>query len=199
MLHALTTQNALQQQHHNHHHNHHQNHHHQNIHGYGVDISKEGIKLAARQYHPNIHFAVASNFKLPLLAKQFDLVIQVLAPADNKEITRVLKPKGTLIKVTPGPNHLQELRNAIYKEGRQHSKKTIDADFFTAIGADQRICTPIALETPAIIEDLISMTPYQWHGNTDAKSQLIHSAPTTLTVDFILQQLTPAPSETSDQ
>ena len=81
--------------------------------GVGIDISKEGIRIAARDY-TNIIWCVADLASLPFKDKQFDIVLNILSPASYLEFNRILKDNGILIKVVPGSDYLIQLRNTFY-------------------------------------------------------------------------------------
>ncbi len=76
-------------------------------HGIALDTSKPALKRAARA-HPRLA-AVACDVwsTLPVQDNAADLVIDVFAPRNGPEIARILN--GTLLVVTPTPDHLAEL------------------------------------------------------------------------------------------
>ena len=78
---------------------------------FGVDIEKDAIDLAARDYSNSMWF-VADITRLPFAPQTADVVLNVLTPAAYDSFRRVLKPGGLLIKLVPGSGYLQELRNA---------------------------------------------------------------------------------------
>ncbi len=84
------------------------------IKGFGVDISKEGILLASKNYY-DILWCVADLANLPFLSGGFDAILNILSPANYHEFHRVLKDDGILIKVVPGSSYLKELRNIFYE------------------------------------------------------------------------------------
>ncbi|MCK5354406.1 MAG: methyltransferase domain-containing protein, partial [Methyloprofundus sp.] len=79
---------------------------------HGIDIAKNAIFAAAKK-QPNARFVVASSKSMPYADQFFDLLFRVYAPSNDKEITRLLKPKGLLLTVTPGPRHLWQLKEFI--------------------------------------------------------------------------------------
>jgi len=81
--------------------------------GVGIDISKEGILVAAKGYF-DIIWCVADLANLPFLNGQFDVILNILSPANYAEFARTLKGEGVLIKVIPGSNYLKELREILY-------------------------------------------------------------------------------------
>ena len=82
--------------------------------GVGIDLSKEGIRVAAKE-HRDIIWCVADLTKLPLQNQQFDLVLNILSPANYGEFKRVLKEHGILVKLLPTADYLIELRELLFK------------------------------------------------------------------------------------
>ena len=76
----------------------------------GVDISKDGIKMASDYVNSNIIPAVLDLNNLPFKPETFDIIIDILSPSNEKEIKKVLKKDGIIIKVTPKKKYLYELR-----------------------------------------------------------------------------------------
>jgi 23S rRNA (guanine745-N1)-methyltransferase len=78
-----------------------------------LDASRPALRRAARA-HPRLA-AVACDVwqELPLQDASADLILNVFAPRNGPEIARVLAPGGALVVVTPAPNHLRELVDAL--------------------------------------------------------------------------------------
>jgi 23S rRNA (guanine745-N1)-methyltransferase len=78
-----------------------------------LDASRPALRRAARA-HPRIA-AVACDVwqELPLQDASAELVVNVFAPRNGREIARVLAPGGALVVVTPAPSHLRELVEAL--------------------------------------------------------------------------------------
>ena len=77
--------------------------------GIAVDASRDASRRAARA-HPRIA-AVRGDVwqQIPLLEASVDLAFSVFAPRNGAELARVVRPGGTLVVVTPAPDHLHEL------------------------------------------------------------------------------------------
>lgn len=173
----------------------------------GIDISKEAIKVAARakrqaptdkkhtsgalytQQNPppkntpsSPQFVVASSRHIPIGDAACDGILQIFAPTFAPEIQRILKPEGKLIRVTPGPHHLRELREALYLKTHSHQPSDTPQGF-TKMG-EQRVTTQININEPDHRQDLIAMTPYQWHGKQSVKDQFTKDASAQITLDF---------------
>lgn len=141
-----------------------------NINYYGVDISKSAIKNATRR-DKTINFAVGSNFNLPILDNSLDCVIRNFAPGEAKEFNRVLKFHGKLIIITPGVDHLFELKERLYEKPRKHEVKDDYIDGFRLI-EHRQIKYNIDLRDNADIQNLITMTPYYWSITNEMKSRI---------------------------
>ncbi|MEV4636210.1 putative RNA methyltransferase [Actinoplanes sp. NPDC049548] len=77
--------------------------------GLGIDVSKPALRRAARA-HPRAAAALADLWRpLPLADGSARVVLDVFAPRNGPEFRRVLRPDGSLVVVTPAPDHLAEL------------------------------------------------------------------------------------------
>ena len=77
--------------------------------GVALDVSKAAARWAARA-HPRIGSVVADVWRrLPLADGCTDLLLDLFAPRNGAEFHRVLRPGGTLLVLTPAPDHLAEL------------------------------------------------------------------------------------------
>lgn len=132
----------------------------ENITYYGIDISKSAIKYASKR-DENIYFSIGSNFKLPIMDNTIDCIIRNFAPGDNVEFHRVLKETGKLIIVTPGIEHLFELKEILYDKARKHDEKDSTLEGFKCV-EHKEIKYSIIAEEQEDIKNLISMTPYYW-------------------------------------
>ncbi|MFS0821937.1 putative RNA methyltransferase [Bacillus sp. 1P02SD] len=68
--------------------------------GIGIDISKEGIKSASKNYTDKI-WAVADLANAPFQDVTFDVILNILSPSNYTECNRLLKTNGVVIKVVP--------------------------------------------------------------------------------------------------
>src|SRR3989338_2071474 len=85
------------------------------FHVYGIDFSQDIISLA-KQYAPQVNFQTSSLYKLPFPSNMFDIIIclglfQTVGDINQalKEISRVLKPGGTIIIRSPSSLSLGSL------------------------------------------------------------------------------------------
>lgn len=137
---------------------------------YGIDISKAAIKYASKR-DKNINFAVGSNFNLPIMNTSVDCLIRNFAPGDNKEFSRVLKQSGKLIIITPGTEHLYELKEVLYQKARKHEEKDTLIQGFCFID-HYEVKYNIDIEDNEDITNLISMTPYYWSITNETRNNL---------------------------
>ncbi|WP_254795384.1 23S rRNA (guanine(745)-N(1))-methyltransferase [Arsukibacterium indicum] len=150
---------------------------------YGIDISKAAIKYAARHYAA-IRFAVASAYQLPFADNSFDSIIRIYAPSDNAELQRVLTPQGRLISVNPGPEHLIEMKQAVYRDVKLHSDAIKQEPGFNHIQR-QRLSYQLVLTEPQQLDNLLQMVPLAWKFTSDNRQTFVAST-RTISIDFLL-------------
>lgn len=125
---------------------------------YALDISKRAIQMTSKLL-PQTQCVVGTAFRLPIQDQSLGAVYTVFAPHSISEYLRVLQPGGRWVTVTPGPNHLREMRG-------HHDDKTTERD-------DRRTEPPVealhaervqfTLElTDEAAHDLFTMTPLQF-------------------------------------
>lgn len=141
-----------------------------NINFYGVDISKSAVKYAAKR-DKYIHFAVGSSFNLPFLDGTFDCVLRNFAPGDPEEFYRIVKNGGKLVIVTPGIDHLFELKEILYEKARKNEHKDNNVAGFKPIEHEE-IKYKIKLDDREDIKNLISMTPYYWSITSEMREKI---------------------------
>jgi len=149
----------------------------------GIDISKFAVKRASSLLR-TAQFAVASNFYIPVISGTVDLVLAVFAPIDSAEVARVLKPNGVLIRVSPGENHLMQLKQKIYHRAEFHQvPKCLDNfDVVSRINiCDNKILPQLQLA------NLIGMTPLGWRGNKSFKERLMRLDELEIDFDFLME------------
>lgn len=146
----------------------------------GVDISKEALKLAARQI-PNAQFAVASVAALPLADNSVNTVVNIFAPDVNSEYLRVLKLRGRLITVQPCEDHLWELKAAVYDTPYKNPAPETAREGFR-VTQSKLLEYAITLNNHTDITALFQMTPYYYKTSRTDQQKLegLHTLKTRL-------------------
>lgn len=137
----------------------------------GSDISKSAMQKAAKK-HPDIQYAVASSFNLPLANHSQDVLIQVFAPSSAAEIQRVLKDKGWWLSVTPAPEHLFELKQQVYDQAQKHETTSTVPEGFSLV-SQTRLSFEMHLSTLEQRQNLLMMTPFYWTVSEEKKQLLL--------------------------
>ncbi len=96
----------------------------------------------AARAHPRLAVVAADAWAgLPVVDAGVDVVLSVFSPRNAEEFARVLRPDGCVISVTPGPDHLDELRSAFGLLGVEDGKERRLTETFGRAGlitAEQR-------------------------------------------------------------
>ena len=146
----------------------------------GFDISKEAVRLAARQNKQGAFAAVNINRQIPLASQSIHVLLNLFAPRNASEFARVLAPGGVLIVVIPTEEHLHEWRTALAQQGatplpiaaeKQRRTEEQFTDAFEPFLFEQsalkpwhvqNVCYTIQLDRTDL-ENLLQMTPNAWH------------------------------------
>ncbi len=150
---------------------------------HGIDIAKNAI-LAAAKKQARARFIVASNKRMPYADHYFDLLLRVYAPSNDAEVQRLLKPGGLLLIVTPGPRHLWQLREFIYKDVKAHHTDIALPKHFSQIDSQQ--ITYKIQPDPDQRMALLQMTPFAWRANQEILAQIKQADNLEIEVDFLL-------------
>ncbi|NLJ72406.1 MAG: methyltransferase domain-containing protein [Syntrophomonadaceae bacterium] len=156
--------------------------------GVGLDISKEAALKASKNYKNNI-WLVADIAKLPFKAGQFDIILNILSPANYQEFSRVLLNKGIIIKVVPNQDYLMEFRKILYDKTAQNDYsnfKTIELfeNNLKLIEA-KNIKYPVSIGENNL-EHLVCMTPLSWGTNEANLAKLLKADINEVTVDLTI-------------
>jgi len=148
--------------------------------GWGIDISKVAVRLAAKRYATH-EFAVASVYRLPFDDASFDAVIDVFSPRPFDELLRVLRPGGVAVVVTPGTDHLAQLKALVYDTPRPH----VDDEPGPTPERVERVRFTVDLAEPSLRRHLLEMTPYWWSTTPD-RQERVEGQLTSVDVDMVL-------------
>lgn len=155
------------------------------IDGYGIDISKEGVRFASRK-NKKLTYLVASNKELPILSQSIDIITSVFSPYYLEEVKRVLKKDGIFITLSPGENHLIEIKRTIYDTvlDKDYSQNRIN-DAGLSLLETKNIQFKIILSKEDI-SNVFLMTPHYWTSTVMAKKKLLEKEKLAVTIDIIL-------------
>lgn len=138
----------------------------------GIDIAKDAVRLAARQY-PDVTWLVAGSARLPAGDGSVDLVTALFSPVSAAEAGRVLTADGHLLLALPAADHLQALRAALFDEVRPHDPGKALAMLGDAFVLQAQVDVRFALQLDqTALRNLLAMTPYAWRATPQKRAAL---------------------------
>ncbi|MBS4205648.1 methyltransferase domain-containing protein [Bacillus sp. FJAT-49754] len=152
--------------------------------GFGADISKEGVQLAASKSTKTI-WLVADLANCPLASDKFPFILNILSPSNYAEFDRLLTDDGFLIKVIPNQDYLKELREVFYEEREAFDNEKTLARFeekFDLVNS-QSVRYSTHLEQP-LLNELVKMTPLSWSANEKKLRRMSEMLSMDITVDL---------------
>lgn len=154
----------------------------------GLDISKEAILEAAKNYEKYI-WAVADLVHTPFQTEKFEVILNILSPANNLEFNRLLTENGIIIKVVPESDYLTEIREQLFKDHAQenYSNQAVVEHFkenFRLIN-NKRITYTKQLNQAAL-QSLLQMTPLAWDMEETQARYFSKLSETEITVDLTI-------------
>lgn len=148
---------------------------------YGIDISKAAVKTAAKQ-NTTIQYTVASAFRIPVESASVGIATRIFAPSDDAELHRILISDGHYLEVGPAPNHLWELREALYDEPTPHAPHRVALNGFDLVQQGQ--CHyPFDLNNDQL-KHLIAATPFAHKGHREKRVLLLQRNQIVVTMAF---------------
>lgn len=127
---------------------------------YGLDISKDGVKMAT-QYRKDIYWIVGNSKNIPLLDHSMDVITALFTVVNIDELRRCLKKDGYIIHVTANPYHLVEFKELIYDEVKVKSDEHIRLPFDVVESYNYK--ETIHLKNGEDTLNLLKMTPHFYH------------------------------------
>jgi 23S rRNA (guanine745-N1)-methyltransferase len=159
-----------------------------NYQGVGIDISKEGIQTASKNYK-GIIWCVADLARIPFKDKQFDIILNILSPSNYGEFNRITGNEGILIKVVPGSDYLKELRKAFYQEksAEVYSNNGVVEHFGRNLKIIHTCNLIYSVEvSKEEMKHLIKMTPLSWRAADEKVQKVINQGIDLVTADFTI-------------
>ncbi|SIT71537.1 putative RNA methyltransferase [Edaphobacillus lindanitolerans] len=152
----------------------------------GLDIAKEGVRLAARDY-PDCAWIVGDLAASPFADRQTTAILNILSPSNYSEFRRMLAPGGKLIKVIPAAGYLKELREAAHGEdGRsEYSNEETVGLFSRHFRLEETIPLRYQAEIAQdMLKDLVTMTPLGWTGDRNKIEQFLDREEPVITIEL---------------
>nr|WP_269135949.1 methyltransferase domain-containing protein [Sporosarcina cyprini] len=154
--------------------------------GVGIDLSKEGVLVAAKHYSEKI-WAVADLANPPFKDKQFDVILNILSPSNYEEFERLSKADCLVVKVVPQSGYLKEVREVIFDEPEKQSysnAETVERFYRNfQLVERSRVCYTVELDNPAI-QTLVHMTPLSWATSEEQMNTFLQMESAKITVDL---------------
>lgn len=149
---------------------------------YALDISKRAVLLASKLL-PMTQCIVGTSFRLPIQNDSLSRLYTVFAPHSIDEYLRVLQPGGMWVTVTPGPQHLVELRphrdDKIIEREDRRTQPPEQAEHA------ERVQFTLSL-TDEAAHDLVAMTPLQFQASAQSAAEIVR----TVSVDVWVSRAT---------
>jgi 23S rRNA (guanine745-N1)-methyltransferase len=147
----------------------------------------------ATGYDRAITWIVASLHRSPFHPRSLDALLSMFAPIDAADARRIVRDDGALVTVTPGPEHLDALRAAIYASVKPHPQTPalMAGDTLFEQTASTRVRYPIVVDTAVQIMNLLAMTPYYWNINQATRARVEALSRLELTVDAYVSVFRP--------
>jgi 23S rRNA (guanine745-N1)-methyltransferase len=153
--------------------------------GLAVDVSTPALRRAAR-VHPRADAIAADAWHgLPLADGCADLVLNVFAPRNGDEFGRILRPGGTLLVVTPRPDHLATLGSplAVDPDKLQRLEVTLGRWFRLADAREYAYEVGLSRDQAAA---LVAMGPSARHVDPAVTTQRLATLPEPVTATIAI-------------
>ncbi|MGI6510002.1 MAG: putative RNA methyltransferase [Erysipelotrichaceae bacterium] len=149
-----------------------------------TDISKKGVMMTSRKCQSATCF-VGNVFHLPFEAANLDGAMSVFCPYSSEEFARVIKQDGYLFAVTPGKQHLFELKEIVYENPYLNKEEGYKLEQFLLV--EQFNVTYIMnLKSNDDILSLWRMMPYYHTSSKEDSSKLEGVEKIDCTADFLV-------------
>ncbi len=132
----------------------------------GIDLAKDGIDYFSNYVSNHFVPIVADLNHVPILDKKVDIILNILSPSSEKEMTRLLKSGGIIIKVTPKKDYLKELREALNIKNYEN-EEIIEQNIYNHYDVKNKLEINEVYELDHnYLDNLLKMTPLSKNKNT---------------------------------
>ncbi|MBL4954359.1 methyltransferase domain-containing protein [Neobacillus sp. YIM B02564] len=154
--------------------------------GLGVDISKEGIRMAASNYKESI-WLVGDLAHPPISAQSCHIILNILSPANYKDFKRILVSDGLIVKVVPRTNYLKELRKALFDDMDMKTYKNDET--VSLFNQHFQLVNMIHLSytkklPQSDLSKLVQMSPLAWNSKKEQIDKFTNQVFSEITVDL---------------
>jgi 23S rRNA (guanine745-N1)-methyltransferase len=161
----------------------------------GLDISKHGVRVAARRDGAGV-YAVAGTFRMPVLAGSVDVLLTHFSPVSADDFARVLPPGGTVVVGGPGEGHLFGFKELLYDNPARHAP----TDHFVGdprfeLLSSFRSRHRLSLRGADQVANLLVMTPFYWTLDERAQARLAQVEQVDTEIDVLLRSYRRTPAE----
>ncbi len=146
----------------------------------GFDVSKKAAEKAAKL--GGLEICVASAYETPYEDGFFGCAVNIFSPFCKEEVLRVLRSGGRLILAAPLPEHLYEMKAAVYDTPRVKEMKSDIIEGFSLLDKTE-LRYGMDLDNAAI-SDLFEMTPYAHKTSETDRQKLFAKDRMTVTAAF---------------
>jgi len=153
----------------------------------GFDISKWAVQQSAKRCDGT--WFVGSNRHIPMANSSVDLLFDMFGFPDYSSFLRVLAPGGRLVRLTPGDQHLIQLREIIYPNIKSPSERSSYPEILRVV-AEKRISYEMTLGSEDL-NNLLLMTPHMFRSTPERRQQALKHDRLSLTVDVVIEELIP--------
>lgn len=156
----------------------------------GCDISKWAIKAAAKR-SADIAWVVAGNRQLPFAPGTVDLILSMFGFPDWESFKTVQPVDGRVLLISPGPDHLIELRKIIYPEINVRKDRSLNTatECGYMLKLSDQLKFSVNLENNASIQNLLAMTPHAFRIAPKAQGELKALKRLTISIDVLFRVL----------
>ncbi|MFT7404449.1 putative RNA methyltransferase [Zhongshania sp.] len=159
----------------------------------GLDISKWAVR-SCKSRNAELNGLVASNRQIPLPDHSQDIVLCTFGFPVYSEFKRLLKPNGHIVMADPGPEHLIELRKAIYETVRRNPATDISAaledNWHLSLSDNVQFTTPVL--NAAQFEQLLVMTPHLYRASREGRERAAQLQDIALSADVFIRVISKA-------